>query len=89
MSDHNQVEVFSQASNAAIVRMPGRHFPGVVVQGDTLNNLCQLVETIRKEIARGDLVEATDVANEVLGQLDGLRSHYVETLRSRKMGLPF
>jgi predicted RNase H-like HicB family nuclease len=33
------VEIFSEASNFAIVRVPGRQFPGCVVQGDSLSIL--------------------------------------------------
>ena len=31
-----EVELFSDGSNDAVVRMPGRQFPGMVVQGDSL-----------------------------------------------------
>jgi len=34
-----EVELFSDGGNNAIVRMPGREFPGMVVQGDTLSTL--------------------------------------------------
>lgn len=33
------VEVLSDALNRAVVRMPGRRFPGIVVQGDRLVSL--------------------------------------------------
>lgn len=36
------VEIYSDASNAAILRHPGRRFPGMLVQGDTLSNLYRL-----------------------------------------------
>src|SRR5262245_1747536 len=35
-----QVEIYSDVSNAAVMRHPGRRFPGVLVQGDTLYTLC-------------------------------------------------
>ncbi|GMU08172.1 hypothetical protein ASNO1_44250 [Corallococcus caeni] len=31
--EEDRVEVLSRQSNAAVVRMPGRAFPGVVLQG--------------------------------------------------------
>jgi hypothetical protein len=30
-------EVLSDVSNNAVVRMPGRRFPGLVIQGDSLS----------------------------------------------------
>jgi hypothetical protein len=34
------VEIYSDATNAAVMRHPGRKFPGVLIQGDTLHTLC-------------------------------------------------
>jgi predicted RNase H-like HicB family nuclease len=33
------VDIYSEASNFAIVRIPSRRFPGCVVQGDSLSAL--------------------------------------------------
>ncbi len=33
-----EIEVISDAGNTAVVRMPGRRFPGLVIQGDSLFN---------------------------------------------------
>jgi len=41
-----QVEIYSDASNMAIMRHPGRRFPGMLIQGDSLHNLCQAVESL-------------------------------------------
>lgn len=35
------VEIFSDMTNAAVMRHPGRKFPGVLIQGDTLYTLCR------------------------------------------------
>jgi hypothetical protein len=35
-----ELEVYSDASNQAVIRPPGRKFPGSVVQGDSLESLC-------------------------------------------------
>jgi hypothetical protein len=32
-------EVYSKATNHAVIRPPGRRFPGSVIQGDTLGSL--------------------------------------------------
>lgn len=34
------VEIYSDQTNAAVLRHPGRRFPGLLVQGDSLYALC-------------------------------------------------
>lgn len=40
------VEIYADTTNAAIMRHPDRHFPGVLVQGDTLYGLCRSADEI-------------------------------------------
>ena len=40
------IDVFSELSNYAIVRMPDREFLGCVIQGDSLAILCRLARSI-------------------------------------------
>ena len=35
------VEIFSDQTNAAVIRHPERRFPGILIQGDSLHILCQ------------------------------------------------
>jgi hypothetical protein len=55
-----EVELFSHPGNNAIVRMPGRRFPGVLIQGDSLSNLRHEVARVAEACARGDLNEARE-----------------------------
>lgn len=36
-----ELEVYSDASNSAVIQTPGRRFPGSVIQGDSLAILCE------------------------------------------------
>lgn len=45
------LDVFSEKTNAAVARMPGRQFPGVVMQGDTLSVIVYRARDVRS--ARG------------------------------------
>jgi len=56
------VEIYSDTSNAAVLRHPDRRFPGVLIQGDTLHSLClaadaacQNAKTHFSQDAYGDL----------------------------------
>ncbi|WP_407353137.1 DUF6959 family protein [Luteimonas sp. R10] len=42
------VTLYGDASNNAVISMPGRRFPGVLVQGDTLKNLLDSSEVVLK-----------------------------------------
>jgi len=45
------VEIFSDATNAAVMRHPGRRFPGILVQGDTLHNIVAELKSVLETLA--------------------------------------
>lgn len=46
------IEVYSEASNHAVIRVPGRRFPGSLIQGDTLSSLFQDMRDVCKRVAQ-------------------------------------
>ena len=81
------VEVFSDQTNAAVMRHPGRHFPGVLVQGDTLYSLCERADIACRELHRGS--PGYDEVNELRNVLRGLLNHYKVVLSEHDLPLPF
>jgi len=84
-----QVEIYSDRTNAVVLRHPGRKHPGVLVQGDTLFNLFQQADVICEAVRGGlpadaqrDLVELRDT---LLAYLD----HYRTVLGEHGMEPPF
>lgn len=57
-----EAELFTDGGIDAVVRMPGRQFPGVVVQGDSLYILRGDVAEVAEACERGDLDEASESA---------------------------
>jgi hypothetical protein len=60
-----EVDLLTSPGNYAIVRMPGRRFPGVVVQGDSLSILAYDAEEIANALSKSGLAiaeEASDLA---------------------------
>lgn len=55
-----EAELFTDGGNDAVVRLPGRRFPGVLVQGDSLHILRSDVAEVVEACERGDLDEARD-----------------------------
>jgi hypothetical protein len=57
------IRVLSSASNYAVVQMPGRRFPGMVVQGDRLREWTRLAHA-------GDYESIAILANELSTSLE-------------------
>jgi hypothetical protein len=81
------VEIFSDATNAAVMRHPGRGFPGFLLQGDTLYSLCLRADDVCTAIGRG--AAGYDEANELRNRLWSALNHYKSVLDEHKLPLPF
>ena len=84
-----EVEVFGSVPNAPIMRVSGRKYPGVLIQGDSLHNLLSLVQAIEGCIDAGDKVSAGETLNEVKELLQGYLAVYEKTLSEAGMSLPY
>lgn len=87
------LDVFSPASNAAVVRAPGRRFPGIVVQGDTLLGLVHSARVVSAGLSDGLSAGAdADLAEEAAAladHLQGLLDVYTAVLDRHGHPLPF
>jgi hypothetical protein len=72
--------------NYAIVQLPGRRFPGVVVQGDSLSILCEQASNVAR-LAAGS--PAHEEAEQLFAALNAVLLSYVEVLDARSIPLPF
>jgi hypothetical protein len=84
-----ELEVYGNASNAAVVRAPGRRFPGVVVQGDTL---ATLLDSANEIVSRAALTSDDELAAEAEGlrdRLAGLVAQYEAVMVEHGLGLPY
>lgn len=84
-----QVDLLSPPVNFAVVQLPERKYPGVVVQGDTLHSLLQQVRQMERLLAAGDLEELSGEVADLKEQLsDGLG--YLERIcAERGIALPY
>ena len=81
------VEIYSDATNAAIMRHPGRRIPGLLIQGDTLHSLCRRADEVCEAIGRSSA--GFQEANKMRNHLWELLNHYKSTLDSHGLPLPF
>jgi hypothetical protein len=84
-----QVEIYSDTTNMAVMRHPGRNFPGVLVQGDTLHGLCSLADKACGALRGSRDRAAIDDAKELRDHLRDLLAHYKRVLGEHHIELPF
>ena len=81
------VEIYSDATNAAVMRHPKRKFPGVLVQGDTLATLVRALASVQSSVQLSE--DAAVGLADVHDQLNELLQHYKAVLLEHSIGLPF
>ncbi|MEV0559112.1 hypothetical protein AB0I27_37400 [Streptomyces sp. NPDC050597] len=84
-----EAELFTDGGNDAVVRLPGRRFPGVLVQGDSLHILRSDVAELAKACERGNLADAGQSAGLLLEHLDALLNRYSTALEEHQIQRPY
>ncbi len=84
-----EVEIYSDASNHAIMKHPGRNFPGSLLQGDSLYILCQDLDILLSELKKSDYEEVEEIANDLRNRLWDRLNHYQNVLLEHDIDLPF
>ncbi|MBV8379949.1 MAG: hypothetical protein JO369_04185 [Paucibacter sp.] len=83
-----QVEIYSDVSNAVVLRHPGRRYPGCLIQGDSLHALVQSLRSVQRE-ATCLSEDATDALSDATGRLTELLDHYRHVMAKHGLDLPF
>lgn len=81
------VEIFSDQTNAAVLRHPDRAFPGVLIQGDSLYLLCQQADAACSELDRS--APGYEEVHDLRTALRSYLAHYKSALAEHHMKLPF
>ena len=84
-----QVEVLSEDSLQAVIKLPGRAFPGSVVQGDSLASLLSRARSVRDRARLTVDSELAEEAAELHDLLQGRLLHYQSTLLASGWQLPY
>jgi hypothetical protein len=84
-----EVNVLGDAVNSPVLHFPGRRFPGVLIQGDSLKSMADLASEIGQQLSAGDIEEARSVAEELYGLLRSRLDIYQKALESHGVELPF
>ena len=83
------VELLSKATNHAVVQLPGRKFPGVVVQGDSLHGIVQRLAELQTLAQAHDDEELTAGLAELHDLLQEASKRYEAVCKERGITLPY
>lgn len=83
------VEILSVSINMPVLRMPGRRFPGVLVQGDTLSSLLALSRMAQERAQESGDAELVDLTAEMSSELSEFLREYERVLKARDLPLPY
>ena len=81
--------ILSSATNNAVVQMPGRKYPGVVIQGDTLMSIIHEIEKVRDTLLQGKSNEAISDIKYLLEDLTGRIDFYEKVLEENNIQIPY
>ena len=84
-----EVELIGEVTNATVVRLPGRRFPGIVIQGDSLAILASAAERALKALGAGRGEEASEELQELVDLLGRYRTEYEKALGVTGLELPY
>lgn len=84
-----KVSMLKGVSNAVVVHVEGRSFPGIVIQGDTLKNLSMRMTRHLKEIKGLVPGKIYNNAEYVSDSLEELIDFYEKVLRENNMNFPY
>jgi hypothetical protein len=84
-----ELEIYSELSNYAIVRMPGRAFPGCVVQGDSLSILLHTAERAYELALRTGHEELIDEVAGLKEALEDRLTYYESVITAHGFQLPY
>lgn len=89
--DVEALEVYARDSNYSVIKPPNRRFPGSVIQGDTLRELCRLAMNVGQRVRdQGSqdvefLSDVEDLVNSLVNRL----LHYQNVLVAHGIEFPY
>ena len=83
--DRAVAEMLTGSGNYAVVHLPGRRFPGVVFQGDSLATLCQQLRSLL-DLSDGGPIH--DELEPIVSDLDDVLRSYLDVLERRDLRSP-
>jgi type VI protein secretion system component VasF len=84
-----QIDVLSETLNCPVVQMPGRRFPGVVLQGDSLKILLDSAEEVQRLCSSLRNPDLSAAVASLRQKLAGYVASYEEAMTEAGRDLPY
>ncbi len=81
--------ILSESGNYAIVQLPGRNYPGVVIQGDSLHSLLSQIESIQRLATKYNDEELDAEIFDVKDLLSNVKSRFEAICTREGISLPY
>ncbi len=84
------LEVYARDCNYAVIKPPGRDYPGCVIQGDSLAILCRMAQNVAKFVANANINDEDflDNVQQLNNSLVDQLLHYQEVLAKHGIDFP-
>jgi hypothetical protein len=83
-----EIEMLSETSNCPVVKTPGRKFPGIILQGDSLKALFDVAVEVRDRCDKNN-DELCAAAGELKDRLGGFVAAYEQAMQVNGLELPY
>lgn len=84
-----QIDIVSETVNCPVVQMPGRKYPGVVLQGDSLKILLDSTEEIQQLCRSARNADLSAAVASLREKLAGYVASYEEAMKEAGRELPY
>ena len=88
-TDETTAPILSHVSNSAIVHLPGRKFPAVAIQGDSLSIMLSQAKFFAKSFLNQKNEELYFEALDLAVKLQAHLLHYEDVLQTKGMTIPY
>lgn len=86
---NDAIKLLSKSTNYAVVQLPGRNFPGVVLQGDSLHSLLMQAEDIQKLATKHKDPDLSAEAANLYDLLSSISKHFETVCDREGVSLPY
>ena len=83
------VDVYTEPTNNAVLQIPGRRYPGVLVQGDSLRSIFLAADSIWKLAGKQTDKDLLDEALTLRETLAEIVNYYEQALSENQIPLPY
>ena len=81
--------LLSPPANFAVIQLPLRNYPGIVVQGDTMHSILIQLRNITDLMSSGNLDEASEELEDIINTLSPPLYNYEEICKNNGIKLPY